>query len=251
MKEVTTVYRTEDLSIFKTLLGNRAVKENRKQALIESIDKHGYITNPIIVNERYEVIDGQGRLAACKELNSPIDYIIVPNISIDECRILNMNMKNWMVIDFIKSYAEKGNKDYQRLLEFSKMGFNIRSYMFANSLYGGSPLSEQLLKEGRAKCSYETYTKAKQALEFLKTVKPFTDAVDGRKTDLESAVLFAYYDKNCDNERVVYALTKNYNNIGNIISLSSAMDELSKIYNRNLKGLSRIYLREDWDRLKH
>ena len=67
MKEVATVYRTEDLSIFKTLKGNREVKENRKQTLIESIDKHGYITNPIIVNERFEVIDGQGRLAACKE----------------------------------------------------------------------------------------------------------------------------------------------------------------------------------------
>ena len=251
MKEVATVYRTEDLSIFKTLIGNRSVKENRKQALVESIDKYGYITNPIIVNEKYEVIDGQGRLAACKELGSPIDYIIVPNISVDECRVLNMNMKNWLVVDFIRSYADQGNKDYQRILELSKLGFGIRTYMFTNGIYGGTGMTEPVIREGRAKCSAETFSKAKKALEFLKTVKPFTDAVDGRRTDLEDAVIFAYYDDNCDNDRLVYAISKNYNNIGNVISIISAMDELSKIYNRNLKGLSRIYLKEDFERMRH
>lgn len=251
MKEVATVYRTEDLSIFKTLKGNREVKENRKQTLVESIDKHGYITNPIIVNERFEVIDGQGRLAACKELGSPIDYVIVPNIGIEECMVLNMNMKNWLSIDFIESYAKQGNEDYKRILDLSRMGFGIRTYMYANGLYGGTPIVESVIREGKAKSSEETYQNAKRALEFLKIVKPFIDNVVGRKTDLESAVIFAYRDEKCDNDRLIDCLAKYYSNIGNVISISVAMDEISKIYNRNLKGKPRLYLREDYDRFRH
>lgn len=251
MKEVATVYRTDDLTIFKTLKGNRGVKENRKQALVESIDKYGFITNPIIVNERYEVIDGQGRLAACKELGSPIDYVIVPNIGIDECMVLNMNMKNWQTIDFIESYAKQGNDDYKRILELSRMGFGIRTFMCANGLYGGTGIVESVIKEGKAICSEKTYINARKALEYLKTVKPFTDNVDGRRSDLESAVLFAYFDEKCDNNRLTECLAKYYSNIGNVISIPTAMDEISKIYNRSLKGKPRIYLREDYDRFKH
>lgn len=251
MKEVATVYRTDDLSIFKTLEGNRDVKERRKQFLIESIDKNGYITNPIIVNERYEVIDGQGRLEACKELGCAIDYVIVPNIGIKECMVLNMNAKNWGIIDFIESYARQGSEDYKRILELSKMGFGVRTYMYANGIYGGTTIAEKTIKEGRAKSSEKAFRKAKEALEFLQTVKPFIDNVDGRKTDLESAVIFAYYDKNCDNERLKSVIAKYYSNIGNIITVTSAMDELSKVYNRNIRGKSRLYLREDYDRFKN
>lgn len=251
MKEIATVYRTSDLSIFKTLNGNREVKDRRKQKLMESIDKYGYITNPIIVNERYEVIDGQGRLAACKELGTPIDYIIVPNIGIKECQVFNMYGETWKVRDFIECYAQRGSKDYERILKLSEIGFGIRTYMFANGMYGGTGIVENTIKEGRAVSSVETFKKAKAALEYLKTVKPYTDQVEGRKTDFESAVLFAYSDDNCDNNRLTECIMKYYNTIGNIISIKSALDELSKAYNRNLKGKQRVYLKEDYERMKY
>ena len=251
MKEIGTVYRTEDLSVFKPLIGNRNVKEGRKQALVESIDKNGYIPNPIIVNEKYQVIDGQGRLAACQELGKPIDYMIVPNIGISECMILNMNAKNWLTIDYIESYAKQGNINYERILDLSKVGFGIRTYMFANALYGGTGSNESIIKEGRAKSGERTHRKAKEALEYLKTLRPFIDKIDGRKTDIESALLFAYYDEKCDNERLSHCVSKYFNVIGNIISIRTAMDEVSKIYNKSLKGKPRLYLKEDYERFKY
>lgn len=251
MKEIATVYRTTDLSIFKTLVGNREVKDRRKQKLMESIDKHGYITNPIIVNERYEVIDGQGRLAACKELGAPIDYIIIPNIGIKECQVFNMYGEIWRVRDFIECYAMRGSEDYQRIQALGELGFGIRTYMFANGLYGGTGTNENVIKEGRAVSSAETFIKATAALEYLKTVKPFTDQIDGRKSDFEWAVLFAYSDDNCNNERLTECIMKYYNTIGNIISFKTALDELSKAYNRNLKGKQRVYLKEDYERAKY
>lgn len=250
-KAVATVYMADDLSIFKSLIGNRNVKENRKQILIESIDKNGYITNPIIVNEKYQVIDGQGRLEACKELELPIPYIIIPGIGIDECMVLNANMKNWSTMDFIESYANQGNDDYKRLFDLCKMGVGIRTVMFTNSLYGGSALNDTIIKEGKARSTPETYMNARSALEFLISLKPYIERIDGRRADLEAAIVFAYSDDNCDNERLISVISKSYNNIGNIISHLSAMDEISKIYNRQLRGGTRLYLREDYDRLKH
>lgn len=248
MKEVATVYRTNDLSMFKTLKANREVGESRKQMLIKSIDQNGYLTSPIIVNERFEVIDGQGRLAACKELGSPIDYMIVPGAGIKECMVLNMNTKNWRTIDFIESYAEQGSQDYIRLRELSKIGLGYRTYMFANCMYGGSGANDDTIKNGNARSSEETYKNAKAALEYLKTVKPFTDRIDGRRADMECAVLFAYKDKNCDNARLSGALSKYYHIIQGVVGVKMAMDELAKIYNRNLKGKARLYLNEDYDR---
>lgn len=250
MKEVATVYRTNDLSMFKTLKANREVGEARKQMLIKSIDQNGYLTNPIIVNERFEVIDGQGRLAACKELGSPIDYMIVPHAGIKECMVLNMNTKNWRVTDFIQSYAEQGNENYIRLLELSKLGLGYNVFMFANGLYGGSNRgpNDATIKKGVARSSEETYKNAKVALEYLKTVKPFIDRIEGRRVDMECAVLFAYKDENCDNSRLSEALSKYYHLIQGVVGLKMAMDELAKIYNRNLKGKPRLYLSEDYDR---
>lgn len=88
---VAMVFMTDDLTKFKVLDGNRKIKESHRQELIASIDKHGFIMNPIIVNENFEVIDGQTRLAACKELGVPVYYIVVPKIGIDECELENVD----------------------------------------------------------------------------------------------------------------------------------------------------------------
>lgn len=250
-KEIGTVYLTDELSMFKSLEANRDVKESRKQILISSIDKNGFIPVPIVVNEKYEVIDGQGRLAACKELGKEIAYTIVGGTGIKECRTLNANAKTWTMHDYIASYAAQGSKDYQRLLSLSDMGFGIRTYMFANNLYGGSAHSDQTIKEGRAKSSEKCYESARAALEYLRNVKPYTDKIIGRKADFESAVLFAYSDNKCNVRRLTDAISTYYSNVENIIGLESAMDELSKIYNRNLKGEKHLYLKEDYDRFKH
>lgn len=65
------VYVTDKYSIFRRLSGNRDVKEARVKKIMRSIEKVGYIPNPIIVNENMEVVDGQGRLEAVKRLGLP------------------------------------------------------------------------------------------------------------------------------------------------------------------------------------
>ena len=83
MKEILT---TTDYSIFKTLEGNRAVKDHRVDKIVKSICNIGYVTSPILVNEKMEVIDGQGRLQALERLGMPVEYIIHEGVGIEECR---------------------------------------------------------------------------------------------------------------------------------------------------------------------
>lgn len=121
--EFQNVYKTRDPSIFKTLQGNRSVSDGRVQKILKSIEKIGYVGAPILVNEKLEVIDGQGRLEAVRRLTRggasiEIPYTVVHGIGIEECRLMNSSMTNWTSGDYIRSIAESGNPDYKRWHSF-------------------------------------------------------------------------------------------------------------------------------------
>ena len=84
------MFRTTDYDSFKRVLGNRKVLEDRVSKILASFDKIGYIPVPIIVNEKYEVIDGQGRLEACKRRGLPVNFIIRPGLKIEDCIVMNI-----------------------------------------------------------------------------------------------------------------------------------------------------------------
>lgn len=107
------IYETRDYSQFRKMLGNRDARSENK--IVESIKAVGLIPNPIIVNERMEVIDGQNRLAALQQLEMPVYYILVEGLDIEACRRLNIGQTNWGLDDYIASYANQGVADYQRL----------------------------------------------------------------------------------------------------------------------------------------
>ena len=73
----TKIYRTTNYGMFRRLLGNRDVTEARISKIVNRIEENGYIESPIAINEKYEVIDGQGRLEALKRLKMPVDYYVV------------------------------------------------------------------------------------------------------------------------------------------------------------------------------
>ena len=118
---MSDVMRTTNYFAFKTLDGNRNVTEKRIAKIMESIQAVGWISNPIIVNENMEVIDGQGRLEALKRLGMPVEYRVVKGLSIRECREMNDANQPWQVNEFVKSFADTGNKSYQRLQQLIDM----------------------------------------------------------------------------------------------------------------------------------
>ena len=112
-KVVGQIYETDDYSVFRKLAGNRYTKGEKK--IIQSISDVGYVRNPILVNEKMEIIDGQNRFEALKTLGYPIQYIMQAGIGLRECRALNIGQTNWGTWDYIESYAAQGNESYQRV----------------------------------------------------------------------------------------------------------------------------------------
>lgn len=116
--EVNKVYKTNDLSIFKQIDGNRIPNLQHVNRLASSIRVNGMKCNPILVNEKMEVIDGQHRLMAAKEAASFVYYIIVTGYSLNEVHTLNLNQKNWGRKDFMEGYANMGIESYIKLKSF-------------------------------------------------------------------------------------------------------------------------------------
>lgn len=116
--EVNKVYKTFDLSIFKTIEGNRVPNLMHVKRLSDSIRVYGMKMNPILVNDQMQVIDGQHRLMAAKETESFVYYIIANGYRLDDVHALNLNQKNWTKRDFMEGYANMGISDYKMIKAF-------------------------------------------------------------------------------------------------------------------------------------
>lgn len=113
-----TVYVTDDLEMFSSIDGNRVPNLLHVKRLSHSIQKHGMKCNPILVNEKFQVIDGQHRLLAAKEMKCKIYFIILPGSNLSDVHTLNLNQKNWTRKDFMEGYASMGVMSYIKLQSF-------------------------------------------------------------------------------------------------------------------------------------
>lgn len=130
------IQSTRDYKMFKKMTANRVVSDNHVMALKKSYEDYGNLTavQPILVNERMEVVDGQHRLEAAKEAGEPIYYTVAPGLRVEEVRALNTSQRGWTVDDYAFSFAAAGNENYIRYLRLrEEFGFGHAStIVFAN-----------------------------------------------------------------------------------------------------------------------
>jgi hypothetical protein len=152
-EKVNQVYKTYDLSIFKSIDGNRVPNLQHIRRLSASVEQYGMKCNPIIVNERLEVIDGQHRLAAAKEVGTYVYYIVIEGYTLSEVHTLNLNQKNWTKKDFMYGYADMGVMSYVKLKKFVEKNddFTFNDCIaFCSNITGGSDntISKKYNKKG-------------------------------------------------------------------------------------------------------
>lgn len=102
---------TEDYEMFKYLLGNRKVDQAHVQRLVKAMRANDLFT-PIIVNSKMEIIDGQHRLEARRQLKYIVPYYVVGDYGLEDVQALNSQQKNWTISDYTESYITLGKKDY-------------------------------------------------------------------------------------------------------------------------------------------
>jgi CRISPR/Cas system CMR-associated protein Cmr5 small subunit len=118
LPESLPIYQTRSYSRFKEIEGNRPADPKHIKEIVDSINNNGMLKTLVIVNEKFEVIDGQHRLNGAKETDTPVFFIMVKGYGLDEVRALNLNKSNWKNKDYLHGYVEEGNEDYVKLNNF-------------------------------------------------------------------------------------------------------------------------------------
>ena len=120
------VHTTKDYFLFKPIDGNRTKNQLHLSRLKKSIETN-YLFTVIIVNEKYEIIDGQHRFDVIQELGLPLNYIVCKGYGLNEVHVLNANSKTWNTDDYVDGYSSLGNGYYviyKAFKETYKFGHN-------------------------------------------------------------------------------------------------------------------------------
>ena len=243
-KIVTQVYETNNYSLFNKLENNRDVLDARLRKLIASFSKK-QIMNPIIVNERMEIIDGQGRFEALKLLKMPVQYIIAPGTDINDCHILNMYNTNWSMLDYAKSYATNNQNYANLLLACEKTGYTIPAVLrLANHStargYRGTDGSNAV-KDGRV-----IFTES-DVVESIKVKKIIDDiysalAASFRTNDaFKHAIKVMADNPEYDHQRMIENCKKCRSSFVQTAGLENQLKEFDRIYNYKRKPDARVY----------
>lgn len=115
------IKKTKQYDIFHFREDNRQkIDHGHVEKLKQSITARNLLNlRPIIVNEDMEIIDGQHRLMAAKDLGVDIYYEMKEELKSNDIVLLNIS-KSWSMHDFLNYYSKNGNAEYQQLEKFIK-----------------------------------------------------------------------------------------------------------------------------------
>lgn len=123
------ILREVDLSVFRIFPGNRPIDKGNLNKLKLSIEERNLLEQrPILVNQQMQVLDGQHRLQAAKDLGLPIYYLVKAEGDYRDIILMNENQRNWKNEDFLRLYSEGlKNPNYEELTLFLKdHNFDLR-----------------------------------------------------------------------------------------------------------------------------
>jgi hypothetical protein len=251
------VYYTKDLSIFKKLpVGNRDVNKEHLKQLRERI-----MRNPLriilIVNNNFEVIDGQHRLNTLKLINVErsemgvesigVEFVVCSNYTAGECLEYNGKGRNWSNKDTMKSMCDRDSVDYKTYLEFQET-YNLNHNEMLCILSGKSykiGLSNDF-KNGIFKVREDVETahnESKMIIELAKTgMIPVSDA--GKPNSVCAVALLTLFRTNgYDHQKMVSQLNKAFEDKVKFMSyhtVNSAIIFFENVYNNWNEGKNRF-----------
>ncbi len=147
-----------------------------------------YLFTVIIVNEKYEIIDGQHRFDVIQELQLPLNYIVCNGYGLNEVHILNQNSKTWTSDDYLDGYCKLGYKDYLKYKEFKDV-YGIGHYE-CMWLLNGSQLSNPTQVFFTGDFKIKNYNEACKIIEKIMLVEPYYEEWKRRSFILAMLQLF-------------------------------------------------------------
>lgn len=175
-KAINIMFSTKDYGKFRLIIdGNqREATDKAVQKLKEKIRTRDLRTiNPITVNRYGEIVRGQHRFLACKDLGLPVVYFCSDELAKDEIAHEHESSKVWSLKDHAKKFmtVDNPNKEaylkLQELHEYYHIDFGgIASLLYYNYWYN-SQVSRKI-KDGVFELKYLADT-----IKFLDAVKDY------------------------------------------------------------------------------
>ena len=173
----TDVMYTSNYDKFKIMEDNRDINDKHVAELIQNIRDRGQL-QPIIINEKSEIIDGQRRFRCCKLLGIPVMYLVSHKTTIKDVLMINTSQKSWSSWDYLKAYSHSNHDNCQ---EYRKISTFLEDYVLrfdiALFLLYGKPLQNNAGKGLKAfklgEFKVENLEKAQRQASQLLKIKAF------------------------------------------------------------------------------
>lgn len=234
------VQETSDYEQFSFIENNREVVRGHVEALKQAFDTIGNLTKvqPILVNDRMQVIDGQHRFQAARELGLPIHFTVVGGLGVAEARSMNILHRTWTVADFARSYALGGDVNYQKYLLLAE------DYGFKHSILLTYAINDQMtgkwaeFREGNFVLTDEAGTK--ERLDSLAQVEEITPLAKNKVFAI--ALLRVMKTDGYSHRHMLSKMTLHPELLKRFASLEDALRMLEEVYNYKMHENNRLRL---------
>lgn len=127
------VQETKDYDVFQHYDCNRNLHEGNLKKLKKSISENNLLkSRPILIDEKFRVIDGKHRLEVARRMGIPIWYQVHQNAIPEDIILLNNAVKSWNISDYLNFYSKNNYPHYVELNKFidkNKFDVNIALHL--------------------------------------------------------------------------------------------------------------------------
>lgn len=200
------IENTRDYSRFTTIKGNRSLVKAHINKIMRAIetDTETIKFNPILVNDKMQIIDGQHRFEAIKKLQLPVYYIVAGNRNLEDVQKLNSGRKAWTPMDYAKSFVAHGNDNYAKYIHLRET-YNINHDVLLVYLSTHDDINTSVMfKDGKLKVSDIGYSD--NLCQYLSRFKPLYR--NWHKRPFALAIKNLYDDPKIDNDLLVERVEK-------------------------------------------
>ena len=236
------IYQTTDYDRFKFNKLNREIDPARVEFWKRTLTDNDLLCdNPMLIDSSDNIIDGQHRLCAAKELGITVYYQVATRATINDAPTLNSQNKGWTNLDYLTAWCNAGNAEYIKLRRI----YDQYPWMQLSTLY-------RLLSHGK---SFLGLTDDFKGGRFVVTDEPFAHEVARcakdfaqyvpfwRETVFINAIANLCDNSNYDHARMMNKMKLVANKLVRCASGPDYITLFSSIYNYKTKADALVVLR--------
>ena len=226
MQKINEVYTTKNYESFSFIGNNRMVSTAHVGRIIDSM-KIKRLIRPILVNEKRQIIDGQHRFLAQRELKLDVPFTVEEGYGEKEAQILNTNAKNWSLSDWERYYCNKNVKDYIDFSDFRKkykFDFNVSYSIMTGSQHTDFKRTFEggYLKISNLKLAEKNAVKIKSISKYFK---------DYKHREFVRAMLVCFKNKEYSHNKFLSKLEYQGTSLVKCVNVKTYLRLIEDIYN--------------------